>query len=322
MVTFNLKKLKAISMTKKYILPAQLLLGLTFICYLLGGCNEKTFTSSWLGRPMTIDGNDSDWANVPTYFSEDNNVVLGVTNDESNLYLLLKSTNGGVGMQALMGGFTVWFDPTGKKNASFGVRFPMGKMSKDAPWTGKGSDEKPRDRNGPEFLSHLVSEQEQAGLNLIGPTKDDGHWMWLNAAEDLGVRVKMSVERGLFVYELKVPLARKSDSAFGVGIFPIDSTKVIGIGFETSEIERPGKGEHGSESSGEEGGHRGGGGGWGGGGHGGRGGGMGHGGGGGNHSHGGGDGSSFKNFAAPLKYWVRVTLAAKPLIIPAKTETR
>ena len=68
---------------------------------------------------IVIDGNDGDWPSKSVYYLEEQNVFLAVCNDDSCLYLMVKTGNKDIVSQAMRGGFTVWLDPGGRHQKGF-----------------------------------------------------------------------------------------------------------------------------------------------------------------------------------------------------------
>ena len=52
------------------------------------GCKEDGIKSAWIEEPVKIDGQATEWANLPKQYDEDSGVSLGISNDAENLYLL------------------------------------------------------------------------------------------------------------------------------------------------------------------------------------------------------------------------------------------
>ena len=100
---------------------------------LLAGCSKR-IDSQWRGeRHIEIDGADTEWEGARVYI-EGARAGIGLLNDAQDLYLCLVLTDPGTQLQVMRQGFTVWFDPKGKKNKTFGIRFPLGMQEGERPW--------------------------------------------------------------------------------------------------------------------------------------------------------------------------------------------
>lgn len=70
-------------------------------------------------------------------------------------------------------------------------------------------------------------------LEILGPGKDERRMMPIAAAKGIDVNIRFS--SGLLVYELKVALIHSAQHPYAIGA---EAGKSIGIGLETSEVDR------------------------------------------------------------------------------------
>jgi hypothetical protein len=216
------------------------------------GCRESRVSSTWRTGDIVIDGVADEWIGK-IVFTEWSKAGIGVANDSTFLYLCITSDERTVAGQALMSGFTVMFESKSQQGKKFGVRFPFGHRSAPRPVMGPGA----------EFDPEEMGAQMEAALQMlavIGPGKQDTLPMpvWF-AADSLGITVAVTPSRVGFVYELKVPLARDSKFAYGIGA---GADSLLTITLQTDKMERPTGGPPGG--GGGKGGSRCGGGGMGG----------------------------------------------------------
>lgn len=235
---------------------------------------RQRIDSHWRDREIAVDGDSGDWAGPLQTLDEHHPLTAGVANDGQSLYLVLTTSDPAVRRQIVRQGLIVWFDPGGGDKKHLGIKFPVGLM---ATMAGRGG----RGRPGPDQPDQTEPPNR---LEVYGPAKDDAHSFVTEMAP--GIAVKVGQVEGYLVYELKVPLAKSTETPYAIETRPGAS---IGLGFETPKIERPSRGT---------GGFGGGMGRRGGGGMGGRGGGM-----------GGRRDSGFEQ-PKPLKLWSTVQLAA------------
>ncbi len=238
----------------------------------LTGCNEVELQSQWT-EPLTLGGSNTGWPENPQYFDEDSRVRVSLMNDDDNLYIQLLTRNQTTKMLFLRAGFTVWLDDSGDTGKQFGLQFPLARQSQ---MRGRMSDHKAR--SGMEEMLE-DSQYSLAILNGEGGTRQT---MATTKAAEMGIYVRLKMQQGYLIYELKIPLTVSADN------------NIIGVGFETGKIERrSGKGSSGGGGGGGGGGGRG------------RGGGGGKGGkntGGQGGAHGGGS-------QQPVEIWAKVHLA-------------
>jgi hypothetical protein len=208
---------------------------------LFSRCTNLEMDSLWLNRVITIDGSDVEWENAKAYV-EKANVSIGAFNDGEFLYLCLLSMDRRIEGQIMRRGLTVWFDPKGGKDKSFGIHFPLGFHGrgmksdvtdwKDLP-PGEGTESGTTDREDSKsgldpFV--LMFQESQSEMEILDPGKKDRLRMAVNGAQ--GVDVKTGLANGRLVYELKVPLVKKEGFPYAVGI---GAKKTVSVGFETPE---------------------------------------------------------------------------------------
>ncbi|AGF77350.1 hypothetical protein UWK_00772 [Desulfocapsa sulfexigens DSM 10523] len=201
----------------------------------LVGCNEVELQSQWT-EPISLNGRDAAWPENPQYFDENSRVRVSMMNDEDSLYIRLLSRNQVTNMMLLRTGFTVWLDDTGENRKTFGLQFPLARQNLIP---GRMSDHKTR--NGMEEML----EDTQYSLAILSGVEETRQTLPTNKAEEMGIYVRLGMQQGYLVYELKVPLTYSKKN------------NTIGVGLETGKPEKP----SGKVSSGGGRGGRGGGGG-------------------------------------------------------------
>ena len=197
----------------------------------LGGCNALQLKSTWRDREITVDGASTEWENAVTYV-EKNAVAIGVLNDEEYMYICLAAPERQIAAQVVSGGLTVWFDPEGGKDKTFGIRFPLGMQQR-----GLSGDTRQGTREGRQEPKKLQSLLEDIGdeMELLGPKAAPLARLDIPSAQGIGIEVKLGQFQGSLVYELKVPLARSGAHPYAIGAV---AGKVIGLGFEAPKSER------------------------------------------------------------------------------------
>ncbi|MFC1552724.1 hypothetical protein ACFL6P_09215 [Candidatus Latescibacterota bacterium] len=264
--------------------------------------------SAWRDREVIINGIDggAEWENA-RYFFENENITIGLLNDENTMYIRLSSRDRIMQRQLLTLGFTVWFDEKGGRKKTLGIHFPLGSK------TG-GMEMIRRDKNASmnddlEQFRKMI-EASQIDIEIIGPGKDAHTTLTVEDVRELGIHVKMDVSKGNLVYELQIPLLRSESQPYGIGM---ERAQAIGLGLESGKIDpaqmksqmgnrgdsaRSSGGRGGMDGMGGMGGGRGGGRGGGGKGGGGRGG------------MGGGE-----MMPEPVELWLKTELASEPAVL-------
>jgi hypothetical protein len=189
------------------------------------GCGSKPMSSAWRCTDITVDAAVDEWGETRRPLDE-KNIILGVTNDAENLYLTFTPGDDAMQRQILMLGLTVWFDPQGAKNEYVGIRFPRGVRGEHFPFRGER----------PDISTQAGRKRIAAGMDSLeilraGSREGDAY-----AIDELGgVAVRAQLVGDVFVYELKMPLARTQEHLYAIGAKPGDA---IGIGLQTSAMDR------------------------------------------------------------------------------------
>ncbi len=102
-----------------------LLFALSIMIILHIGCSSLELKSEWRDREIAVDGDNSDWLGAMYYF-EGTNVSVGILNDADSVYICMIAEDRFMRTQVMAQGFTIWFDPTGGKEKTFGIKFPIG----------------------------------------------------------------------------------------------------------------------------------------------------------------------------------------------------
>lgn len=197
----------------------------------LNGCNSVNIKSEWLTNKIAIDGNQNDWQTGINYL-DDEGVGLGIKNDDKNLYLCLIVNDQSKIISIMRAGLTIWFNSPNDDKNTIGIEYPIHKKR------GAGEvNENFRSGNRPEFDPKAMFErfmQNQKEYLIVNKDKFPltEYWVGSNANIDLKVNVNM----GRLVYELKIPLAYADSLKYHVDAKVGDK---FNLSFETNEIQRP-----------------------------------------------------------------------------------
>lgn len=196
-----------------------------FLSFLMqSGCSSLELESAWRDREIVVDGKGDDWLGAKYYF-EDVNISLGLLNDDRFLYVCMDVENPMLRAQIMRQGLTLWLDPKGGKEKSFGIRFPLGRQG-----SGKLTRESMDEQNREEMIERF--EQSLTDLEILGPGKNEIKKMAVEEAT--GIEIKLEASTRWLVYELKIPLIPTEEHPYAIGTKAGDS---IGIGLEAPEID-------------------------------------------------------------------------------------
>jgi len=236
-----------------------------FFIVLLDGCSSlPQFTSDRCTGTMHLVGDLHEWKNISAYVDKNNLVAVSLCHDDEFVYVCLTTDDPQTQRQIMGGGLTVWFDPSGSDDKTFGINFPL---PRNGPGPRRSMDnETKKDANG----NQQIIDQSLFDMEVVGPKETDRYRLSVINTEGIVAHLERTKD-GMMIYELQVPL--KKSGARPNAIEP--KKNVVGLGFETGPVqggvERP-KAEQGGRTGGFGGGesapggrmgsgHRGGGGG-------------------------------------------------------------
>jgi len=211
-------------MKKLYILLLSVVLFLLLSSLLWS--KDRNFDSLWTKSEMVIDGKESEWSGS-IYYLEDQKIGLGLQNDTSNLYILIKATDRFRQLQIMRTGLTIWIDAAGKDKKSLGIHYPIGMQEygipdvKANPNTEFASEQKNR-------FAEMLRE-----IEVLGPEKNDRNR--IGRANNFGIEAALSDTLGVMIYELKIPLKSTSQNPYAISSNPGSS---ISVGLEGSKFNR------------------------------------------------------------------------------------
>ena len=197
----------------------------------LVGCGSVEVSSTWRDREVSIDGVDAEWQRAVMYV-QDKNVAIGLLNDEEYLYICLSTVDSWRIRQMMGSGLTLWFDPDGGKDKTFGINFPLG-MQLSQPDMDREKMHMPREQMpDQERLKEMVEESAKE-MVILGPGKDEHRRMPVHGSQH--IQVKVGYSGGKLVYELRVPLFLDEQHPDAIGL---GESQFVGVGFETAEVDR------------------------------------------------------------------------------------
>jgi hypothetical protein len=216
-------------MKKTYILLLSLVLYLLLTPMLWA--RDLNLNSIWTKSEIVIDGKESEWSGK-IYYLEDQKIGVGLQNDTTNLYILVKATDRGRQMQIMRTGLTIWLDATGKDKKNLGIHYPIGMQEygipdvKANPNTEYATEEQNR-------FTEMLKE-----IEVLGPGKNDRNR--IGKANNFGIEAALSDTLGVMIYELKIPLKSTSQYPYAISANPGSS---ISVGLEAGKFNREGMGQ-------------------------------------------------------------------------------
>jgi hypothetical protein len=198
------------------------------ILVLVGGCRTQEVKSKWRNQEIIVDGQNTEWRDALNYHDEKSHVVIGVMNDRDNLYLCLSTQDMKTSAMMLHSGITVWIDSEGGEKKIFGIRFPV-----ETPADTSAMPTTPRQKPKPIDIEKLL-EISQQEVEIFSSNKSEGVIMMADEAKGMGIAVRLSMNKGVLVYELQIPLTHNDMLPLHVAA---DLSKPIGVGFEAGKMD-------------------------------------------------------------------------------------
>lgn len=178
------------------------LIGLIFIL----GCNGDKIQNQWADREIAIDGKYADWEGIAQYTLEDQNLVMGLANDETNLYLMFRGNDEQMARRIQMMGVTVWLDKENKKQKNYGICYTGSTDIHISRRPEMATD----DRKSKELDERMEKMRSKRRENLPGTGR-----IFIIQGDKKTERAEISVEGpaagsayndGVFCYEFKLPI--------------------------------------------------------------------------------------------------------------------
>jgi hypothetical protein len=199
---------------------------LLFVCRMALADEKPEVASRWRIAEIKVDGSDAEWAEAITYLEKEK-LGFGLKNDSSDLYICLKFDRA-IQRQAMMFGFTLWFDPAAKNKKTFGVRFPIGMMNFESNFMLEPMA--PMDEGGERQKQFAAMLRE---VEVLGPDKDDRNRFV--AGSSFGIQAATFDSPAGLVCELKIPLQSAPGRPYAIAAA---LGQTLSVGFEMGELDR------------------------------------------------------------------------------------
>lgn len=198
---------------------------LIIIPWFLPGCKGQEVECAWMPNPIAVDGQRNDWKNMPFTHFEDEDVVLGLSNDNDNLYVFFSFKNAQWAKMIQMSGISLWFDEKGKKNKNWGLRYRGGPKMPDRP---DRTDD--RQREMPDDMKDKFQQnpmEKGAPFAIISKARDQEYIVDTSGSD--GPAVSSAVTNGIYTYEFRIPIRVSNNDLYEFSAAP---GQVVGIGAE------------------------------------------------------------------------------------------
>jgi len=194
------------------------------LAWLLAGCSSyRTFQidSRVPERQIVVDGKADDWAGH-LFVVEGRKISLGFLNDSQFLYVCLRTDDSAMMREFLRSGLMIWFDPSGGRKKTLGVKHPVG-LPPGQMRLGRNEE-----RGEGEQTAEFEGDLSEVEVYRSGRREPES----LDIADARGIELRASFAGRHFVYELKIPLATPNQDSIGLGVRP---GSPVGVGIETGK---------------------------------------------------------------------------------------
>ncbi|UCE05680.1 MAG: hypothetical protein JSW07_19130, partial [bacterium] len=179
-----------------------LMLGLSILI----GCKGNKIQNQWLDQEIVIDGKYEDWEGINQNILEDQNIVVGLANDENNLYLMFRGNDNRMERRIRMMGVTVWLNKEGKKKKDFGILY-TGSTDLHVSYRPEINSSDPRNQQMEQRMQRMMETRRQhlpkPGMIMIiqGDERTERNEFMLE-----GPAAGSASQNGVFCYEFKMPI--------------------------------------------------------------------------------------------------------------------
>ena len=215
------------------------LIALTSSLLSVSGCKTREINTVWTDTPRQIDGNTADWQDVAGLYLPDQDAGLAVSNDESYVYLLFRTTDPMWAGTIKRTGLTLYLDSEGGQDKDFFIKYTGG-PSREVLMTmagrsreGRGNrdggtgrpDREPPEDQPPQLTCYVKDRIIEKPIPLDGSE---------------GPAAAFDTCQGFFVYEFRVPLSESTVRSYGIGA---QAGAKVAVGAEWGDMgERPSMG--------------------------------------------------------------------------------
>jgi hypothetical protein len=196
--------------SKGYLFSLLMLLFLT-------SCGEK-IESYWLDKTLVIDGDASDWDELPLQYNKDMKIVYGIVNNDSEMCMMLRFNDQKVAQMFAVRGFILWANDTDSEKKLYGIHY---------------HDETLRDQ----FTARMRNRQRQDRQESDDPTFSETPTGTFKLAKNdslleiliddvTGFAAAAGYQEGLYTYEFSMPITTVNGSPYYLDLSRSQSIKV------------------------------------------------------------------------------------------------
>lgn len=187
---------------------------------LIAGCKSQEAPCSWADKPMKVDGKMADWTGLPTTYFEDEGAVLGLSNDDKNLYIQVRFKDQKWVKTIKMSGLSLWFDNKGKKKKNLGIKYHGAPSCLDMGKLGEGDFGGDKSGANQGRTEQMMSKMPQMKDKLVFIDKEGLIETEIPFDGSRGPAVQTDTSMGFYLYEFSIPLGESNINAYGMNVQP------------------------------------------------------------------------------------------------------
>ncbi len=241
-------------------LGLMVLIALAFV-----SCDAKIFESKWVANPITVDGIASDWRGIALHKIADSDASFGISNNEDNIYLILRFQDSQWARAMRQNGLTIWIDDGRDESKDLGIKFQDGPdMAEIMLMEGRSTNEM-----RPEMVERMQQMESQLKKSLTFIDKANLIKSEIEPDGSNGPKAAFAIDKSFVVYEFSLPIGKSEVRDYGLDLEPGQEFGIIlefgGHNVRTSNdrserggVEMSGGGKQGGSRMGGGGGRRGG----------------------------------------------------------------
>jgi len=234
------------------------LVSFIIIISLFVACTNTLYnSSSWQSKPVTVDGQLTEWPNPLRFYDQETGLNYSISNDHYNLYFCCSISNEFLQSKILHSGLDFGIDTLGKKSFGVGFRYPVGISADKNPGTENNpnarSDASGKSARHSDYKLKLLAEARE--MELAGFKSHLGKIISLSPPSNTGISAAINFdERGVMNYEAVIPFS----TFYKNELTPKDSNTIFNYQIKINPDTRINNGGNGGSSNGGGGMHHGG----------------------------------------------------------------
>lgn len=198
---------------------------LTALVFLVG-CKTTEVASSWADHVMDIDGSSEDWQNYPLTFFEEERISIGISNDSSYAYVLLRTNDPALIGGIRRSGIILWLDADGGKDKERGIQYIGGPAPQEMEEAGIQNRPEGLEQRDNRMPTNKMPRDTALETRFAFIDHSQGFEEIVFLKDNRGPEIAYGFENGLCVYELRIPLTENGTGVYGMAAGPGQTVEI------------------------------------------------------------------------------------------------